>query len=200
MHVGCSHVLSKIREKFWIIKGRAKVKSVHHRCVTCRKYSGGSYQLPPMPPLPWVRVTEASPFLFIAIDFFGPLNCFTDDGETLETAHVAIFVCLVTRAIHLELTKDLSADEFLMAFIRFASCRGVPKIVYSDHGSNLKFVQKLVGNVTKIIDIDVRRYFSTNNIRWKFAIPNAPWYRGVVERLIGVVKPCMKKAFGRKQI
>ena len=200
MHIGCSHVLSKLREKFWIIKGRAKVKSVLHHCVTCRKWSGGSYQLPPMPPLPWVRVAEASPFLFIAVDYFGALNCYRDDGETLGTVYIAIFVCLVTRAIHLELANDLSADEFLMAFIRFSSRRGVPKLVYSDHGTNLKFVQKLVGNVTEIIDIDVRRYFSTNNIRWKFAPPNAPWYRGVCERLVGVVKPSLKKSFGRKQI
>ena len=141
-------------------KGRAKVKSVLHQCVVCKKWTGGSYQLPEMPPLPWVRVAEASPFLFIAVDYFGSINCFRDDNETLDTVHVAIFVCLVTRAIHLELANDLTADEFLMAFIRFASRRGVPKLVYSDHGTNLKFVQRLVGSETKITDIDVRRYFT----------------------------------------
>lgn len=200
MHIGCSHVLTKLREKFWIIKGRAKVKSVLHHCVTCRKWSGGSYQLPPMPPLPWVRVAEASPFLHVGVDYFGSLNCYRDDNVTLDTVYIAIFVCLVTRAIHLEIANDLTADEFLMAFIRFTSRRGVPKLVFSDHGTNLKFVQRLVGNETEIIDVDVRRHFSTNNIRWKYAPPGAEWYRGVVERLIGVVKPCLKKSFGRKRI
>lgn len=200
MHVGCSHVLSKLREKFWIIKGRAKVKSVLHKCVTCRMWFGGSYQLPEMPPLPWSRVTEASPFLHIGVDLFGPLNCFKDDNITVYSVYVVIFVCFVTRAIHLELANDLTANEFLLAFIRFSSRRGCPKLVYSDNGKNLKFVQRLVASETKITDVDLRRHFSTNNIRWKFAPPNNEHYRGAIERLIGVAKPSLKKSFGRKQI
>lgn len=200
MHIGCSHTLAKLREKFWIMKGRAKVKSVLHHCVTCRKWSGGSFQLPPMPPLPWIRVAESAPFTFIGVDYFGLLNCYCDNNEVVDTVYVALFVCLVTRAIHMELSNDLTADEFLMAFIRFTSRRGIPELVYSDHGTNLKFVQRLVGNTIEITDIEVRNHFGSNNIRWKYAPPNAQWYRGGIERLIGVVKPCLKKAFGRKQI
>ena len=94
MHVGCSHVLSKLREKFWIIKGRAKVKSVLHKCVICKKWAGGPYQLPEMPPLPWSRVTEASPFLHIGVDCFGALNCFRDDNITI-LQRIHCHICLL---------------------------------------------------------------------------------------------------------
>lgn len=39
-HIGCSHLLAKIRERVWVIKGRAKVKSVIHKCGICRRWSG----------------------------------------------------------------------------------------------------------------------------------------------------------------
>ncbi len=51
-------------------------------------------------------------------------------------AHVCLFICFSTRAIHLELVSDLSTEAFLAAFRRFAARRGCPEEVHSDNGSN----------------------------------------------------------------
>ena len=48
----------------------------------------------------------------------------------------AIFTCLVTRAIHLELVSDMTTDRFFMAFRRFISIYGQPRYVRSDNGKN----------------------------------------------------------------
>lgn len=46
LHTGCSYTLAKLRERFWIPKGRQFVKAILHRCATCCRVEGGSYQLP----------------------------------------------------------------------------------------------------------------------------------------------------------
>ncbi len=76
------------------------IKSVLHRCIGCR-WTGGSFHHPDMPPLPLGRVEEASPFLNVKIDYMGPIEI--RSGDSVQKEQVAIFACLVTRAIHLEI-------------------------------------------------------------------------------------------------
>lgn len=52
LHSGVSQTLSKIRYCYWIIRGRATVKSVLSKCGVCRRVEGGAYKMPRMPPLP----------------------------------------------------------------------------------------------------------------------------------------------------
>lgn len=109
-HVGPGHSLALLREKFWIIGARPLVKSVIHRCTQCRRWEGGSFTLPltlpPMPPLPSVHTAEVAPFIHTAVDYFGPLFYLNDMGEPVK-CWVCIFVCLVTRAIHLEMARHV---------------------------------------------------------------------------------------------
>jgi len=53
-----------------------------------------------------------------------------------------MFVCAVSKAIHLELVCDLSTDAFLAAFRRFVNRRGLPDNVYSENGSNFVGAQR----------------------------------------------------------
>ena len=55
---------------------------------------------------------------------------------TLVKTYICIFVCFSTRAVHMELCVDLSADTFLSAFRLFTSRRGIPSQVYCDNGRN----------------------------------------------------------------
>ena len=60
-HSGISHTLSDVRQRYWIPQGRAAVTRILKECQTCRRWEGGSYKLPPMPPLPLERVTSRIP-------------------------------------------------------------------------------------------------------------------------------------------
>ena len=193
-HIGCSHLLAKLRERFWVIKGRSLVKSVIHQCVGCRRWSGGNYQLPPMPALPVERVEEASPFLNVGIDYFGPIPI--RNGNSTQTIHVAIFVCLVTRAIHLEIARDTTAIEFLRTLVRFVSIRGKPSFVLSDNAPNFVFIQPFVSDKAIITDRNLSEFCIKNGIRWKFIPHCSPWQGGAYERLIALVKTCFKKSYG----
>nr|XP_022295086.1 uncharacterized protein LOC111105209 [Crassostrea virginica] len=72
-HVGVSQTLSLIRQKYWIPQGRSEVKRILRKCIVCKKYEGGPYKMPLMPPLPKKRVNESAPFTYREVDYFGPI-------------------------------------------------------------------------------------------------------------------------------
>ncbi len=124
-HVGASHTLSKLRERFWIVKGRAKVNSIIHWCVICRWWTGKSYTPPPVPPLPAARVSHGrTPFKHVGIDHFGPFPILErGEGTEPHKCYVLIFACLVTRAVHLEVVPDMSGRHVFLALNLFSSIR-----------------------------------------------------------------------------
>jgi hypothetical protein len=114
MHDGVKETLTKIRSKYWIIKGRQLIKYLISRCLCCRKYEGRPYRAPPPPPLPPFRVQEEPSFSFTGIDFAGPLHIRTSSHiVSSDKVWVCLFTCCVVRAIHLEIVVDLTAQSFL---------------------------------------------------------------------------------------
>ena len=119
LHGGIQLTLLDLWERFWIIKGCRTVKRVQKACLPCRRRC----LLPeaaPVAPLPKERINEATPFEVVGIDFCGPLYC-RDELASTEKVYVVVFSCTVTRAVHLELTTDLTARAFILAFKRFAA-------------------------------------------------------------------------------
>ncbi|XP_068215899.1 uncharacterized protein [Palaemon carinicauda] len=71
-HMGVMHVLSLMREKFWVIKGHAAVRRVLSRCVRCRRAHGKVIEQL-MADLPPDRVESGKPpFYRTGVDLFGP--------------------------------------------------------------------------------------------------------------------------------
>ena len=52
LHNGVKDTLNQLRSHYWIIRGRQAVRSVVHKCITCRKVEGASYPIPESPSLP----------------------------------------------------------------------------------------------------------------------------------------------------
>ena len=125
LHGGTQLTLSTHRSRFWIIKGKQMVRNVLLKCVVCRLFSAKSqYQL--MGSLPKERVTPAYPFERAGVDFAGPfrLRLSKSRGKGTMKGYVAIFICLSTRAVHLEAVEDYSTEAFIAAFKRFTARRG----------------------------------------------------------------------------
>ena len=103
------------------------------------------YKVPNTPPLPLTRVDAERPYSHIGVDYFGPMYAKTGNKGPGNKVWGALFVCMVTRAVHLELVTDCTAEGFLKAFGRFIGRRGVPVVVISDNGTNFKLASKLLG-------------------------------------------------------
>ena len=120
-------LIHEARRNYWIIAVSNISKALTAKCVACRKPRKRPLdQL--MGQIPSLRVAEGfPPFSNTAIDMFGPLHVKLN-RKTVKEAEVVVFACMTTRPVHLELVNDKTADAFLMAFRRFASLRGHPRV------------------------------------------------------------------------
>ncbi|XP_033212462.1 uncharacterized protein LOC117170053 [Belonocnema kinseyi] len=66
--------------------------------------------------------------------------------------HVVIFICLIVKAVHLEVVSDMTTEGFLAALRRFTARRERPSVIYSDNRSN--FIGFLTSLVTKGLNGD----------------------------------------------
>ena len=57
-------------------------------------------------------------------------------NAALVKRYGTIFACIKVRAVHLELTIDLSTDSFNMALHRFTTRRGHILVIWSESGTN----------------------------------------------------------------
>lgn len=130
-------MLHSIRRSYWIMGGRALVKSHVNKCIVCRLHRGAVAKQK-MGDLPSQRVNRHRPFSISGIDYCGPFPLRVGEKRPRKTtkAYVAIFICLATNAVHIELATDLSTDAFLNAFARFTGRRGPCEQLHSDNGTN----------------------------------------------------------------
>ncbi|GFW52451.1 DUF1758 domain-containing protein [Trichonephila clavipes] len=86
--------------------------------------------------LPTHRVTPSRPFSVCGVDYAGPINILRYRGRGAKTTkgYIALFVCFVTKALHLELVSDLTSEAFIASLKRFCARRGAPKHIYCDNG------------------------------------------------------------------
>ena len=137
LHAGPTLLMSIVSREYYVVSARRLIRNISRNCVTCqRTYAKTKNQI--MANLPASRVTLAAPFSRVGIDLAGPV--FVRRGHTrkpiFEKAYIGVFVCLSTKAVHLELISDLSTAAFLAAFRRFAARLGYPSEVHSDNGTN----------------------------------------------------------------
>lgn len=198
LHAGVRDTLSHLRENYWIIRARQAVKSAIRRCVPCQRQSCRP-AAEAQAPLPADRVTQADPFEVTGVDFAGPIF-YTDQGS-MRKSYIALFTCATTRAVHLELVRDLTTETFLMALRRFIARRGIPKTVYSDNALTFKRASADMNKIFHAIKgSDTQAYLSDHRITWKFIVERAAWWGGFWERMVRTVKNVLRKVLGRSAL
>ncbi|XP_018362820.1 PREDICTED: uncharacterized protein LOC108761001 [Trachymyrmex cornetzi] len=77
--------------------------------------------------LPASRVNPGRPFAQAGVDYAGPFSIKISRNKTGK-AYLAVFVCMATKATHLEVVSDLSASAFINALKRFIARRDTSHI------------------------------------------------------------------------
>jgi hypothetical protein len=134
LHAGPQLLTASLREKFWIPRIRNVVKTTIHQCLTCYTLKAqASQQL--MGELPPSRVQPSRPFVTTGVDYACPvlLRLGTTRSKTTVKGYIAIFVCFITKAVHIEVITSLTTEAFLAALRRFIARRGKPKTIHSDN-------------------------------------------------------------------
>ena len=119
----------------------------------------------------------------------------SSSSRELQKVWVCLFTCAASRAIHLELVENQSADEFHLALRRFFAVHGYPKLIVSDNASQFIAVETAMKKLWKELtsSADVENLTSTHDVDWKKIPQVAPWMGGFYERLVGTVKKFLKK-------
>mgnify|MGYP002260043210 CR=1 FL=1 len=111
MHRGVANSMASVRESWWIPKLRARVKKTIKRCNVCKVFSTRPYKAPPTSALPEYRTEGSRPFEVTRVDLTGPLS-YRVGKEELGKYSITIFTCASSRAVHLEVTRTQTANEF----------------------------------------------------------------------------------------
>ncbi|XP_043472930.1 uncharacterized protein LOC122505403 [Leptopilina heterotoma] len=186
-HGNTETVVNELKQSYWILKIRPTTKSIISKCSMCRLLWKKAEQ-PRMGDLPAARLAHhCRPFSYCGIDYFGPL--LVTIGRRREKRWGALFTCLTTRAVHLELTSSLSTDSAIMALQRMSNRRGTPLEIFSDNGTNFVGANTELKKAIKEIDLTKFNEMVTNmGIQWKFIPPLTPHMGGSWERLVRSVK------------
>ena len=121
----------------------------------------------------------------------GPLHVkdiyWKNSNDIMHKAYIAIFTCATLRSIILDLVEDNNSKNCNNSIKQFIARRGCPKKIISDNGTVFK-------------SQDSQLFCSEWGITWKFSLDGDSWWGGFWERLVGMVKKCLKKLTGSKRL
>ena len=198
-HPGPSAMEALLYQSYYPMRGRQMVKSVCKHCMVCRKALAKTINQF-MGDLPDHRISPARPFDYTRVDFAGPFD--VKRGHTrkpvLVKAYACLFVCMSTKAVHMDCTEDLSTASFMLCFERFINRRGFPQHVYSDNGSNFIGAARTLGTPTQL-PYDLQDFtaktadLQAHGVSWHFIPARSPHCGGIWESGIRRMKEELRK-------
>ncbi len=196
-HPGVSALHSIVCSTYVISGLRNLLKKISRSCATCqRAYAQPlSHQMGLLPP---TRTSPSPPFNITGVDFAGPF--YVRQGHVRRPvpvkAYAAVFVCLSTKAVHLELCSSLSSVDFRATLQRFISRRGSPSHIYCDNGSNFVGAREETRELRELLKSNkssTTTFCQKHGIQWHHIPPRAPHFGGLWEAAVRQMKLLLKK-------
>lgn len=200
-HGGPQMMQNFLRTKFWIIRAKAQVKKIFRECVTCLRYSTKK-TTPLMGALPESRLKPSKPFRSTGVDYFGPIQIRFSPGRGAKSykGYGCIFVCMVTRAVHLEAVTDLTAKAFIASFRRFTARRGHCQDLWSDNGTNFvgadREMSDMFNGAKSCIPNEIAELLVLERTTWHYIPPHSGNFGGLWEAGVRSTKTHLRKILG----
>jgi len=200
LHGGPQLTRSVLVRQYWIVHANSLIRAVVHRCVRCARFKGRT-ATQQMGQLPIDRVRAARPFRTTGVDFAGPIALRASKGRGHKSykGYISLFICMASRAVHLEAVSDLSAAAFLAAFRRFTARRGHCARLVSDNATNFQGAHReLRGMLGAAADTfkTCRAQLEADGTEWSFIPPAAPHFGGLWEAGVKSVKHHLRRVLG----
>ncbi|XP_078032623.1 uncharacterized protein LOC144467610 [Augochlora pura] len=188
LHSGTQGTLNAVRQRYWPIDGKNMTRHIIRKCARCFKAK------PTSPPdyllgnLPRDRLVASRPFENSGVDYCGPL--FVKEkrfrNQRRIKVYVAVFICFLTKAVHLELVSDLTTEAFLAALSRFFARRGAKNEI----AELLKVIKSRQHND------QVSQHLANSSIVWHFSPPRSPHFGGLWEAAVKSFKHHLVRTVG----
>ena len=203
LHAEPTLVIASLNRRFHIISIRRHVRSITRGCITCCRES-----IKPQPQkmgkLPTETITSSHPgivFAIVGVDNAGPIKIKSGPKCKPIIVKDCVFVAMSVKVVHIEVVSDLTTDAFLSCLRRFIACRGKPKTIKSDHGTNFVGADRELKNLTEFLQErktqeTVGNFCSSQAIHWKFIPEWAPHFGGIWEAAVKSLKTILKKVIG----
>ncbi|XP_066595949.1 uncharacterized protein [Prorops nasuta] len=203
-HARVQTTLYSIRQRFWILDGKNQVRKIVRGCVRCIRFhvKPNEYR---MADLPVSRVEISTPFFHTGIDFFGPM--FVKERKYRNKNRIkvygCVFICMASKAVHIEIVSELSSDAFIAALRRFSGRRSTPAHIYTDNGTNFIGANRELRDVYALLESKEFKnkkdeYILKNKINWHFNPPLSPHFGGLWEAAVKSFKHHFKRVIGDK--
>ncbi|KAL0153126.1 hypothetical protein M9458_051582, partial [Cirrhinus mrigala] len=195
-HQGRGQTLNELRVNgFWIIGGSKVVAQYIRQCVPCRR-ARRPLEQQRMADLPRDRTDPSPPFTYCGMDCFGPF--YAKQGRKEYKRYGLLFTCLCSRAVHIEMLEDMTADAFINALRCFIAIRGAVRQIRSDQGTNFVGAKSELKNALKEMSKEtVAAYLATQQCDFRLNAPSSSHAGGIWERQIRTVKSVMSSVLAQ---
>ncbi|XP_062556862.1 uncharacterized protein LOC134221690 [Armigeres subalbatus] len=185
LHAGPQLLAAVVRERFWPLRIRNLSRRIVHACTKCFRCKPKVLEQL-MGELPVERVTPTFPFAHTGVDYCGPFSYRPTRRATAIKCYVSVFVCLVTKAVHLECVSDLTTNAFIAALKRFVTRRAKPEMIECDNALNFQGAKRELKELARLFrsqqhQDQVSRSCSEDGITFKFIPPRSPNFGGLWE-------------------
>lgn len=197
-------LMSTFMSNYWIFGRTDQIKKVIGSCLVCFPHRcKPTQQL--MADLPVNRVIQHRAFLHTGVDFSGPFITKTYTGRSrgihanpTQKSYISIFICLATKAIHIEFVSDMSTPAFIACYKRFVAIRGKCSDMYSDNGKNFVGANKEIREQFKKLmkDAQLQEYLAKDGTIWHFNPAYGASFGGLWEAGIKSIKYHLKRLLG----
>lgn len=153
--------------------------------------------------LPADRIRPYRPFRSTGVDYAGPFYIkYLDRNRELikkVKAWAVIFVCMRTKAIHLDFVDDLSSASFIDCFECFVARRGQVRRMYSDNGTCFIGAEREIARAYNQWQVDgTVDTIASKGTAWTFMTPAASHQGGIYEAAVKSMKHHLKRVVGAK--
>ena len=134
-------------------------------------------------------------FQRVGVDYAGPflIKSGSIRKPTILKAYACVFVSLTVKAVHVELVSSLTTGAFVATLRHFIGRRGLPTLIWSDHGTNFVGAKRELIDLYKFLAQEYHQemitdFCTSQSIEWHFIPEHGPHFGRLWEAAVNSVK------------
>jgi len=119
----------------------------------------------------------------------------------ITNGYIAIFICFITKSVHIEVVTSSNTGAFLPALRHFTAYRVKPKTIYSENGNKFQGAANEQHEIYKMLQSTsqmarVQDILATEKCKYKFIPQHGPHFGGLWEATVKSMKYHLQRILG----